>query len=268
MSHLQVFSRCSLRKFSNVCSPLTNVTSRNISQLSSSISKSWLVESQRVLSPSTFTLHKSLNNNISRTFATKNDQDIAEFLGDEIAAEKSNLKKLELPGSGFEVKGEGSEVTFTKNMGNEKIVITMNVNHTVDSAEPDDGTEEAPEMKSKPNFEVDIVKPNEKTLSFSCSFVPPSDPHDMQGKDHSEEEAFDDIFAIDEVTMFEGENWDEKKYAVAGDILDGYLYDLFMNMLNERGITKEFVDKMSEYCSAYEHSQYISFLENLQTFVK
>ena len=66
----------------------------------------------------------------------------------------------------------------------------MNVNHTVDSAEPDDGTEEAPEMKSKPNFEVDIVKPNEKTLSFSCSFVPPSDPHDMQGKDHSEEEAF------------------------------------------------------------------------------
>ena len=48
------------------------------------------------------------------------DQDIAEFLGDEIAAEKSNLKKLELPGSGFEVKSEGSEVTFTKNMGNEK----------------------------------------------------------------------------------------------------------------------------------------------------
>lgn len=78
----------------------------------------------------------------------------------------------------------------------------------------------------------------------------------------------DDLFAIDEVTMFEGENWDEKKYAVAGDILDGYLYDLFMNMLNERGVNKEFVDKMAEYCSAYEHSQYISFLENLQKFVK
>ena len=44
----------------------------------------------------------------------------------------------------------------------------------------------------------------------------------------------DDVFAIDEVTMFEGENWTEKKYAVAGDILDGHLYDLFMTMLEVR----------------------------------
>ena len=42
------------------------------------------------------------------------------------------------------------------------------------------------------------------------------------------------MFAIDEVTMFEGENWTEKKYAVAGDILDGHLYDLFMTMLEVR----------------------------------
>ena len=47
----------------------------------------------------------------------------------------------------------------------------MNVNHTVDSVEPDDGTQEAPEMKSRPNFEVDIVKSDGKTLSFSCSFI-------------------------------------------------------------------------------------------------
>ena len=44
----------------------------------------------------------------------------------------------------------------------------MNVNHTVDSAEPDDGTEEAPEMKSKPNFEVghgvNFLPVNGKTL--------------------------------------------------------------------------------------------------------
>ena len=36
------------------------------------------------------------------------------------------------------------------------------------------------------------------------------------------------MFVIDEVTMFEGENWSDKTYAVAGDILDGYLYDLFI----------------------------------------
>ena len=68
--------------------------------------------------------------------------------------------------------------------------------------------------------------------------------------------------------MFEGENWTEKRYAVAGDILDGYLYDLFMNMLEERGVNKDFAEKLSDYCSGYEHSLYISLLEDLQKFDK
>lgn len=67
--------------------------------------------------------------------------------------------------------------------------------------------------------------------------------------------------------MYEGE-WTEKNYAVAGDILDGQLYDLFMNMLDERGITQGFADNLSEYCSAYEHSNYIKMLEDVQKFVK
>ena len=47
----------------------------------------------------------------------------------------------------------------------------MNVNHTVDSAEPDDGSQEAPEMKSKPTFEVDLVKADGRTLSFTCTYI-------------------------------------------------------------------------------------------------
>ena len=31
--------------------------------------------------------------------------------------------------------------------------------------------------------------------------------------------------------MYEGDKISDKNYAVAGDILDGYLYDLFMQML-------------------------------------
>ena len=35
---------------------------------------------------------------------------------------------------------EGSEVTLTKSgAGGEKLIVSLNVNHTVDSAEPDDG---------------------------------------------------------------------------------------------------------------------------------
>merc|ERR1712113_1343652 len=55
--------------------------------------------------------------------------------------------------------------------GGEEVMITLNVNHTVDSAVPDDGTGEAPEMLSKPTFEVDLIKPGGKTLSFTCSYV-------------------------------------------------------------------------------------------------
>ena len=77
----------------------------------------------------------------------------------------------------------------------------------------------------------------------------------------------EDVFTIDEVTMYEGE-WTEKNYAVAGDILDGQLYDLFMNMLDERGVTQGFADNLSESCSAYEHSRYIKMLEDVQKFVK
>jgi len=78
-------------------------------------------------------------------------------------------------------------------------------------------------------------------------------------------EEYNDIFVIDEVTLYEGE-WKEETYAVAGDILDGYLYDLFMNMLEERGITNEFAEKMSEFCTEYEHDLYVDLLRRLQSF--
>ena len=63
-----------------------------------------------------------------------------------------------------------------------RIVIQLNVNHTVDSAEFDDGSEEAPEMRSKPDFEVDIVKAGGQTLSFTCSYIA------EMGQQQSEEE--------------------------------------------------------------------------------
>ena len=52
--------------------------------------------------------------------------------------------------------------------------ISFNVNHTVDSdVEPEiETTDDKPdvgEMKSKPNFEIDIKRGNQ-TLSFTCSF--------------------------------------------------------------------------------------------------
>lgn len=110
------------------------------------------------------------------------------------------------------------------------------------------------EMKSKPTFEIDIVK-GKQTLSFTCSF--------LQGT--PQEGEYNDVFGIDEVTLYEGEH-SEKTYAVAGDVLDGYLYDLLMNFLEEKGVSNEFVDKVSQFSTNYEHSAYIGLLEALSKF--
>jgi len=186
---------------------------------------------------------------------------LAKFLKDEIATEKQNSRPLPKL-SGWDVKTDGSEVTLTKKSGSEEVMITLNVNHTVDSAAPDDGTGEAPEMLSKPTFEVDLIKPGGKTLSFTCSFV--HEEEHPEGQEPDEE----DVFAIDEVTMFEGDNHSDACYAVAGDILDGYLYDLFMNMLAERGVDADFADELSEWCSSHEHGQYINMLSELEKWSK
>jgi len=193
--------------------------------------------------------------------AFKSDSELAVFLKDEIKTEKENASSLPKL-AGWEVKTDGSEVTLTKSEGGEKVMITLNVNHTVDSAEPDEGTGEAPEMLSKPTFEVDLIKPGGKTLSFTCSYT------QMEMDPEGEPEEDVDIFAIDEVTMFEGENHSDACYAVAGDILDGYLYDVFMNMLAERGVDHQFAEHLQDWCSAYEHSQYLGLLEGLDSWSK
>ena len=74
--------------------------------------------------------------------ATQGDQEVSKFLLEEIQTEKRNsraLPKLD----GWSVAADGAEITLTKDVaGGEKVMVTLNVNHTVDSAEPDDGSEE------------------------------------------------------------------------------------------------------------------------------
>lgn len=95
----------------------------------------------------------------------------------------------------------------------------------------------------------------------------------------------DDIFGIDEISIYDGE-WNEHVYAVSGEVVDTvrvrimytsqcfinkfnfqYLYDLILNYLEEKGISNEFVEKLSKYSTSYEHSAYIGLLEGLSKFV-
>ncbi|XP_008206466.1 complement component 1 Q subcomponent-binding protein, mitochondrial [Nasonia vitripennis] len=202
---------------------------------------------------------------VSCRFAhTKAEKELVEFLAEEIVAEKKALKLKTIPTEleGFKVSLNGAEVKLTKQQADETITISFNVNHTVDTeSEPEiDPREDKPdigEMKSKPNFEIDFKRGNQH-LSFSCSFN--SEPG-ASGAD----DAYNDIFGIDEITLYDGEHT-ENVYAVGGEVIDGYLYDLLMNYLEEKGISNEFAEKLVELSTSYEHTAYIGLLEGLSKF--
>uniref|UniRef100_A0A8D8RUM7 Complement component 1 Q subcomponent-binding protein, mitochondrial n=1 Tax=Cacopsylla melanoneura TaxID=428564 RepID=A0A8D8RUM7_9HEMI len=190
------------------------------------------------------------------------EKELFDFLSEEIQAEKKIQKSKTIPSEidGFQVKLNGPEVAMEKTVGSEKIEIHFNVNHSVDAdAEPQiDPSMDEPEieMKSKPTFEVNFLK-GKTTLGFTCSFIQPDG--------ESSEDGYNDLFSIDEVTIFDGE-WKDSHYAVSGEVLDGPLYDLLMNYLEEKGISNEFVDKLSKLSTGYEHASYINLLSEIQKF--
>lgn len=68
-----------------------------------------------------------------------------------------------------------------------RVRITFNVNHTVDSDEFGEGEvqpekQEFAEMRSKPQFEVDLVR-GDTTLGFTCSFL--QEPPPTAGDEYS-----------------------------------------------------------------------------------
>ena len=57
------------------------------------------------------------------------------------------------------------------------------------------------------------------------------------------------------------------RHVVAGDVLDECLHDLLIGLLEERGISNEFVEKLSDFSTAYERSLFIALLECTKKFV-
>ncbi|XP_065215875.1 complement component 1 Q subcomponent-binding protein, mitochondrial-like [Planococcus citri] len=206
-------------------------------------------------------------NTSPKLYSTKSENELAEFLEQEISAEQKLQKNKTIPSKidDFDVKLNGSEVTLVKSIPGETITIRFNINDSVDAYDPNEGIDgdEADEnrvasISSKPEFSI-AIKRGDTTLEFICNYsadeVGPDDDEEMGG----------DVFVIEEVSSYKGEA-KETNYRVSGGILDGYLYDLLMNYLDEKGITNEFVMNVSQLSTAYEHSSYISLLRDLKSF--
>jgi len=204
------------------------------------------------------------------TNLARSNKEMTEFLTSEIELEKSGQKKSLPALNGWKITADGSNLTLTKTINDEVITIRANINHSVDASDnpPDDDITDANkdevsgEMVCRPDFSIEI-KRSDKTLGINCSFTTPDVEEDTRADQIAE---INDMFQIDEISIFDGE-FKENSYAVSGDVMDGNMYDLLMDMLQERGIDDQFGKKLIEYSTVYEHSQYVAFLEKLRKFV-
>ncbi|XP_076473004.1 complement component 1 Q subcomponent-binding protein, mitochondrial-like [Babylonia areolata] len=201
-----------------------------------------------------------------RHLQTEVDKELSKFLDKEISYEESAANKPQARGvEGFEVSTNDADVTLTRKSGNETVVVKFSINASVDSEGPLAEGEQPAEMVSRPPFTVELSKGDGRTLSMQCVFVSP-DEVDSEGGPR-DAESIVDSFEIQEVALHSGE-WKDTVYSVSSDIMDGNLYDLLMDMLDERGINEEFINQLVEYSTGYEHSRYLSFLKNLKSFAE
>ncbi|XP_002737600.2 complement component 1 Q subcomponent-binding protein, mitochondrial-like [Saccoglossus kowalevskii] len=188
---------------------------------------------------------------------TEGDKELSKYLQNEINLEKDSHNDLpKLPG--FEVSMDGSEGILTKLMDGEQITIKFNVNHSVEFEASGEGDEDG-KMQSYPNFEVTIVKSGKPKISMSCRFI----NDEMDNDEAQQEESGEDYFLIDEVVI-SNDKVTEKTYVMGSEVMAGELYDMLMNMLSERGIDNDLVEKISVFASSMEHTLYIQFLEKLK----
>ncbi|XP_077021950.1 complement component 1 Q subcomponent-binding protein, mitochondrial [Tamandua tetradactyla] len=204
---------------------------------------------------------------------TEGDRAFAEFLSDEIKEEKKIQKHKSLPkmSGGWELEVNGTEAKLVRKVAGEKVTVTFNINNSIpptfsgeeEPAQAQKTEEPEPELMSTPNFVVEVVKSDgKKALVLDCHY-----PEDEVGQ---EEEDESDIFSIREVSFQStGESdWKDTNYTLNTDSLDWALYDHLMDFLADRGVDNTFADELVELSTALEHQEYITFLEDLKSFVK
>ncbi|KAH7639650.1 complement component 1 q subcomponent-binding protein [Dermatophagoides farinae] len=192
---------------------------------------------------------------VSNVSLNKREQELTDFLASEIDLERESQKKPLPKMSDWTITNTGSDIVLFKKFNNEEITIKANVCYSVDAANPD---ADNGQMVCKPEFAIEIKK-GDSILGLNCSFM-----QDDENVDDGAQRLEDD-FQINEISIYEGE-FQKSSYAISGEVIDGNLYDLLMNVLEGRGIDQQFAKKLIEYSTIYEHNLYVGLLENMKKF--
>ncbi|KAH8291576.1 hypothetical protein KR018_001251, partial [Drosophila ironensis] len=195
---------------------------------------------------------------------SQSDRQLVDFLAVEIVEERRDQLQINAPLmlDDFVAIFRGSEVELVKDIGRERISIYFNISKSVPRRIGDSITP----VRSVPRFEV-VIQRGDCRLSICCSYVLSAWENGvlvrrpLEGSDTE----YEDVFEISEISLYEND-WNDCYYTMDDTLIDDNLYLLIMDVLAEKGITNEFVIKMSDLATAHEHATYIEFLENLSKF--
>uniref|UniRef100_A0A2K6UBY3 Complement component 1 Q subcomponent-binding protein, mitochondrial n=1 Tax=Saimiri boliviensis boliviensis TaxID=39432 RepID=A0A2K6UBY3_SAIBB len=155
---------------------------------------------------------------------------------------------------GWELELNGTEAKLARKAARGKITVTFNINNRIpptfdgeeESSQVQKVVEQETELTSTLNFMAEVIKNDgKKALVLDCHYP------DEVGQ---EDEAESDIFSIREISF----QSTVTNYTLNTDSLDWALY----------GLDNTFTDELVELSTALEHQEYITFLENLKSFVK
>uniref|UniRef100_A0A2K5PNV1 Complement component 1 Q subcomponent-binding protein, mitochondrial n=1 Tax=Cebus imitator TaxID=2715852 RepID=A0A2K5PNV1_CEBIM len=198
---------------------------------------------------------------------TKGDKAFVDFLSDEIKEERKIQRHKTLPkmSGGWELELNGTEAKLVRKVATGKITVTFNINNSIpptfdgekETSQGQKVEEQQPELTSTPNFMVEVTKNDgKKALVLDCHY-----PEDEVGQ---EDQAESDVFSIREVSF----QSTVTNYTLNTESLNWALYDHPMDFLVDRGLDNTSADELVELSTALEHQGYITFLEDLKSFVK
>jgi len=200
---------------------------------------------------------------------TENDQDLADFLKDEISAEEELV--LGVPEfKHFKLQSHGTLVNLTRKFNNEHVSVSFDVNNNMnvdadddlrDDDDDDDIDAANPDIVSYPVFAVKIERSG-TVLEFNCSCntgLNDEDDDDLEATEDGQNE----LFRFDDVKISTNDN---TGYEAGSEMMDGELYSKLMTTLLERGIDGVFVNNLIDLSTAVEHKHYVKFLKTLHGF--
>ncbi|KAK3084546.1 hypothetical protein FSP39_015148 [Pinctada imbricata] len=197
------------------------------------------------------------------------DAEFSQFLSEEIAREQESHKDHQEVKTveGWTPEFKGTDVVLSKSHKNEKISVKFNIVDSVDVADDSLESEETKDVKmlSKPPFVVEIHKAGGKILTLECQFSGMDEELDTPEADQ-QEDVYGDKFQILEIALHDSEI-SSTSYSAQTSTMDASMYEMLMDMLDDRGIDDKFMDQLLNFCTDYEHAQYIKFLGDLKSFV-